>query len=198
MSGTFPSTPVLSTVDLESKFQNFVSVTQSGKRNVRQSGSHKWQLRGTYSSLTRAQFMPIFAFLMDQEGQFGAFSFTPPDLSTPRGTGGGTPLVDVAAQVGKVINTKGWNFTETVLMAGDIIKFAGNTKVYMLTADAVSDGAGLAALSISPALQESPADNEALTVTGVPFTVMQLGAIQKYNAKTPLLYTFEVSFIEVL
>ena len=61
MSGTFPSTPVLSTVDLESKFQNFVSVTQSGKRNVRQSGSHKWQLRGTYSSLTRAQFMPIFA-----------------------------------------------------------------------------------------------------------------------------------------
>jgi len=198
MSGTYPSTPRFSSVDLESNFQVFVSITQSGKRNVRQTGAHRWILRGTYSSLTRQQFMPVYAFLMDQEGQYGSFNFVAPDLATPQGSGNGTPLVDLASQVGKSINTKGWANNETVLKAGDILRFAGHSKVYMMTADATSDGTGLATLAISPALQESPADNEGITINNVPFNVMQTGNVQKYGARNPLLYTFEVSFVEVL
>lgn len=198
MAGTFPTTPRLTSVSLESRSQTFISFSQSGRRNVRQVGAQRWKMKGTYSNLTRQQFMPVWAFLMDQEGQWDTFDFVIPDLATPQGTAGGTPLVNGASQVGKSIITDGWNFSETVFKAGDIFKFTGHQKVYMITSDVTSDGAGNATLNFMPALTESPAENEALIVTNVPFRVQQTSSTQSYMARNPLLYNFEVSFVEVI
>lgn len=57
------------------------------------------------------------------------------------------------------------------MKAGDFIKFASHAKVYMLTADVTTDGSGEATLAIEPALYSAVANNEALTVSSVPFTV---------------------------
>lgn len=198
MSGTFPSTPLPSNVGLQSKTQNFISVSQSGRRNVRQTGAHRWTMSISFSNMSRQEFMPVYAFLMDQDGQFETFDFVIPDLQTPRGTAGGTPLVNGASQVGKSIQTDGWNLSESVLLRGDIFKFTGHNKVYMCTQDVVSDGGGLATVNFAPALVESPVDDEALIVTGVPFKVMQSGTIHEYQVRPPLLYNFEVSFIETI
>lgn len=198
MAGTFPTTPRLTSVSLESRSQTLISFSQSGRRNVRQAGAQRWKMKGSYSNLTRAQFMPVWAFLMDQEGQWDTFDFVIPDLATPQGTGGGTPLVNGASQTGKSIITDGWNNSETVFLAGDIFKFTGHQKVYMITSDVTSDGSGNATLNFMPALNESPAENEALIVTAVPFRVQQAASTQSYTARNPLLYNFEVSFVEVI
>lgn len=82
---------------------------------------------------------------------------------TPRGVGGGTPLVNGAGQTGKVLAIDGGPLaTAGWLMAGDMIGVGGY--LYMVTADAATDGAGLASLTIAPGLRGAPADNTPLTL----------------------------------
>lgn len=108
------------------------------------------------------------------------------------GTKGGTPLVNGASQTGSTLVTDGWNASETVLKKGDVFTIAGVYSVhpetkqstgalqqFVATADIVSDGAGAASITISPAIvttgakqnvSGSPADNAAITVAGVAST----------------------------
>lgn len=114
------------------------------------------------------------------------------------GTKAGTPLVAGAAQATTYaltkdtntqnINTDGWSNSSAILKAGDILTFASVFAVnpvtkatlpylqqFVVNADVSSDGAGLATISISPAIIASgafqnvsagPADNAAITVSG--------------------------------
>jgi hypothetical protein len=102
---------------------------------------------------------------------------------------GGTPLVNGASQAGSSLNTKGW--TAAIgprLKAGDVFTIAGvfavnpmskqstnSLRQFVVTADAASDGAGNAAVSIYPAIVVTgatqnvsalPADSAAITVLG--------------------------------
>ena len=63
------------------------------------------------------------------------------------------------------------NSTTGVLKAGDLIKFANDNKIYMVTADADSNASGEATVSIEPPLQDAVVDNEAVTVNKPSFTV---------------------------
>lgn len=102
-------------------------------------------------------------------------------------TTGSTPVVAGAGQTGATINTSGWVISTAVLKQGDVITFAGVNAVnpqskddqgilrqFVVTADTSSDGAGLAAVPISPAITTTgafqnvtagPADSAAI----VPF-----------------------------
>ncbi len=199
MSGTFPSTPLPSTVTLDSITATLQDTTQSGRRNVKQLGAQKWRINCNFpSTMSREQFMPIMAFLMKQEGRYETFSFVTPDLATPRGAATGTPLVNGASQTGVSIITDGWTPSTLSMMAGDILKFAGHNKVYMVTDDATSDVSGNLTLNIQPPLMESPANNEALAVTSVPFTVQLADDSTSYQVSGPLLYQAALELIEVI
>ena len=199
MSGAFPSTPILSAVELSSEVPTLLDLTQSGKRNVRQFGAQRWALNLSFpDTLSRDQFMPIFAFILKQKGRVGTFTFVSPELATPRGVATGTPLVD-SAQTGDSVITDGWTASQTGIMkAGDIIKFASHNKVYMVTEDVNSDGAGSATLPIEPALIQQVANDEAITVSNVPFTCMLAGETDTYSVSGPLLYAYGLSLLEVL
>ena len=94
-------------------------------------------------------------------------------LNTQNGVGGGTPLVDGAAQTGSTLHTDGWPVsTNGVLKKGDIYKVAGVPYVIDVTADVDSDGTGDADIPGNPPIWESPADGAALTITGVKFTAV--------------------------
>jgi hypothetical protein len=80
------------------------------------------------------------------------------------------------------------------LKAGDFVKFANHTKVYMLTAD--RNGAG--AIAIEPPLVAAISSNEQMTYTNVPFTVRLANDLQKYKLGAGQLYRFEVDFMEAL
>ncbi len=199
MSGAFPVDVIPSSVLLGSNSPTEVSMSQSGKRNTKQLGGHKWQITATFRGpYTRDQFMPVFAFLLEQEGQFESFTFIPPDLATPRGAASGTPLVNGASQVGKSVITDGWTPSTLVLRQGDVFKFAGHSKVYMTTAEATSDVSGNLTIQINTPLAESPANNEALVVADVPFTMHLTSDISEYNLSKPILYNFSIKMLEDL
>ena len=82
--------------------------------------------------------------------------------------------------------------------AGDVFKFAGHLKVYMVTSDVTSDGGGLATINFTPSLSATPAASEGITVTNVPFRVMMTDKVLTYAASTPLLYNFDINFTEAL
>lgn len=171
MSGTFPTTPLPTALRLRSTQPTLVSVAHSLKRQVRSRGGQRWSFALDYRNRTRAEMASLLAFALAQRGQYETFQFVPALLGVPQGVATGTPLVNGAHTTGRSIATDGWTPSITVMNAGDFIKFAGHAKVYMLTADVVSNGSGAATLTIEPELYSDLANNEALTVTAVPFTV---------------------------
>lgn len=197
MSGTFPSTPVASQVQVSSVTRGFRTESQSGRRSTRYFGIQKWKLNCTFpGNMSRDQFKPILGFLMAQKGQFDTFTYVPPDMATPRGTGNGTPQVQGGSQTGTSLTTDGWAASETVLKAGDVFKLANHTKVYMITEDITSTAGGVATLVFQPPLLESPLDNSAVTISNVPFTVELESDSLDHNVYGPLLYSFSIGFIE--
>lgn len=176
MSGTFPTSPVPEVATLGGLQAALVSRARSGKRQSRRKGSRIWIVSASWPVMTKDEWAPMFAFAMSQGGQFGSFTWVIPSIPgsgiAARGTWLGSPVVDGASQTGSTLNIKGLTATQTgIAKEGDVFKVSGSTKVYMVTADANSDGAGKAALSISGPLITSPADAEALTVASVPFTL---------------------------
>ena len=198
MSGALPTSPAFAELNIESIQQTIVSRTISGKRQVRQIGGQYWKLFASYPPMTRAEFAPIHAFMIKQRGAYESFTVTPPVLGIAQGPGGGTPLVNGASQTGRSVVTDGWptGATLTVLKAGDYIKFANHTKVYMVTADTVADTNGDATISIEPALLSNPVENTAITYSSVPFTVYFDGDAIEFTTDQSGFYQFELEMCE--
>lgn len=115
----------------------------------------------------------LLAFIQDAYNRLAIFDIqhlnTPGSGRAPNGAGGGTPLVNGAGQTGISLLTDGWSINITnVVRAGDVIRIAGLSPLYLITADANSSGIGQGTLSVSPpiVLGSSPGDNAPITRTG--------------------------------
>jgi hypothetical protein len=172
MSGTFPSTPKAAKATIKSTQPTRVSTAHSFRRVTRSVGIQRWQVSLSWQGKTRAQLAAIIAFCLAQRGQYGSFLLSiPAAVIAPLGKLGGSPVVNGGGIVGNSVSTRGWTPSITgVLKAGDFISFYGHGKVYMVTADASSDGSGNATLTIEPPLLVSPADGAAVQ-TSPSFTV---------------------------
>ena len=195
MSGSLPSSPAVSQVVVSSIAPTRVSNTHSLRRVARASGAQRWAFALRWPVMTRAEFAPIWAFAVSQAGQAETFSFTLPSHAI-QGAGGGTPLVAGAAQSGTSLNTDGWPLSTTVLKAGDFYRPTATNKQYMMTADATSDGAGLATLNFFPALIETPGDNEAIITSGPVFTVAATGDIVAIQTGPGAHYAYSWTLVE--
>ena len=198
MSGTFPSSPAFASLSVSSVQPTFVSRSISGRRQSRQIGGQYFRMKASFPPMSRAEFAPIYAFVMKQRGRYESFTLIPPVLNAGLGSPAGTPLVKDASQTGRSVTTDGWSASINVFKAGDYLKFANHDKVYTVTADASSDGSGNATINIEPALVTSPANDSAITYTSVPFTVALLSGIQEFDTGTSGLFSFEIDFEEVL
>ena len=137
----------------------------------------KWQASLGFSGLEPAEWRDLEAFVADMDGMSGRVYYGPSHAATPRGTAGGTPLVNGGSQTGSSMVTDGWAASETVLRRGDYIAYdiTGGRSLHILTADAASDGAGNATLPIAPPIRVSPADNEPI-ITSAPTCVMMFAS----------------------
>jgi len=199
MSGNFPTSPEAASINIKSFSPTFVSTAHSLKEQRRRRGGHRWMLEINFPPMTRSEFAPIYAFAVKQRGQYETFSYYPPTVSSPQGTATGTPLVNGAQSAGdNTIVTDGWSNSITCLKAGDFIKFANHSKVYMVVADATSDGSGNSTLTIEPPLTSSVADDEAVTVSNVPFTVRFSDDMAEFDGGAPNIFQFKMSLLEVL
>jgi len=198
MSGTFPTSPKLRKLKITSFSPTFVSTTHSLKRQVRSRGCHRWKIEGELPTLTESQFRDFHGFIVAQRGQYETFTFNLPVIESARGSAPGTPLVKGADQTGRSVITDGWTASQTgILLRGDFIKFDGDNKVYMVTADADSDASGESTISIEPALFTSPADNAVITTDNISFTVSFVDDTQELDLKVGPFGTIKISMIEV-
>lgn len=192
MSGTYPTTPIFSTVGFRSVNYNLSSQSISGRTQVRNIGGQRFEFSAQYTRMTRSEFAPILVFTMAQRGSAETFTIVLPQISSKSGDASGTILVNGAADIGAT--TVGVDGVTGTLKAGDMIKFANHTKVYMLTADRAGNGN----ISIQPALRVAVPNDNAVTFDSVPFTVRLNNDIQEFNLGSASLVDYEIDMIEAV
>jgi len=129
-------------------------------------GGLKWSAVYSYDNISKVKRGELFGLIASLRGQ--ANRIRVPVYDNPRrGAYGGTPLVNGAAQTGSSIDIKGCsnNITDWI-MSGDYFSLVvnGEHELKMCTADASSDGAGLATISFEPRLRASPANSAIIFV----------------------------------
>ena len=200
MSGTFPATPIPSSVSISTNQNTIVTTTASGRRQSRQIDGQRFKLRVTFPIMTRTQFAPILAFIVKQRSQIESFTFTPPTLDDSLGVASGVIRVNgaILAGVTSVAIDGMANSTSGVFKAGDLFRFTGQEKVYMCVADVSSNGSGQGTLTFEPPLRANVSDNAILIYANVDFTVGLTGDIQEFNISTENYFQYEIDLIEVL
>lgn len=194
MADAYPSTS-FAKYTLTSNQPVLRSSNDSGKESSRKVSGHLHSFNISHPVMSAADFGIIDGFLSDKD--YVSFTIVLPDRE-PQGVATGTPLVNGALAKGvSSIVTDGWTISQTGIMkAGDILVFAGHTHVYTVLVDTNSDVSGNSTLSIAPDLKEAVANNEAITVNSVPFTV-RLDKPHQPKVAPPVLYDFNFNVTEV-
>lgn len=192
---SYPETPVFQSLSFESVDPTLVSESVNGRTQTRKIAGQRWALNAKYPPMTRADFMPVYAFLMQQRGQLNSFTLTIPLLEDARGTATGSLKANGGASAGATSVTVD-GITGT-LVEGDMVKFAGHTKVYMVVAHTETTG-NTTNITVSPALRSAVANNEAVTYDDVPIKVRLKNDVQAFDLRVDSLFEYEVDFIEAL
>ena len=186
MSGAFPTTPTIQSLSFRNVRPTLINHALSGKRVVRQIGGQYFSLSVSMPPMKVDDANSIFAFLQKQKGSFETFTIQHPIDNRGAGKSETDILVNGSQNAAdSTIALDGFAASTTgVLKAGDLIKFANHTKVYMVTDDANASG-GAATINISPNLVAALADNEAVTVNKPSYTV--------YLASNEIMYVTDAS-----
>ena len=197
MSGQLPTSPVFNAMNFKSEVNTLISVSDSGRRFARQIDNQRWKFTCSYKLLTRAEFAPILAFITKQKGQKETFTVIPPKIKDALGSETTTISVNGSHTAGdNTIAIDGFNADSAgSLKAGDFIKFANHTKVYMVVAD-VTPSSNAATVTIEPPLIEALANDETVTYDDVPFTVYLESSVQQYSLGINDLYNYEFDVCE--
>jgi len=197
MSGQLPTSPVFNAFNFKDESNTLISLSDSGRRFARKIDNQRWKFSVKYTNLTRAEFAPILAFITKQRGQKETFTVIPPTISDALGSETTTISVNGAHTAGDTtIAIDGFNADSAgSLKAGDFIKFANHTKVYMVVAD-VTPSSNAATVTIEPPIIEALANDETVTYDDVPFTVYLDSRVQQYNMGINDLYNYEFDVCE--
>lgn len=190
---SYPTTPVFQTVNLQSQSPTLVSESASGKLQARQIAGQRWSFSARYSPLSRSEFAPVSAFIMQQRGRLNTFTIELPIMSDSASSATGTLAANGAVAAGNtVITTDGLTGS---LNVGDMVKFNGHDKVYMVVA---VSGTNMTSMTIEPPLTDSVADNETIDYNNVLMKVRLNNDVQEFGLRTDSLISYEVDFIEAI
>jgi hypothetical protein len=173
MAGAFPTTKKPKTINFMSNRPTSTAYTLSGKRSTKLFGAQYFTLAVEMPFMKQNEFQEYYSFLVAQKGGFETFTFEYPLDNQGADKDQTDILVNTSQSAGdNTIAMDGFSVsTSNVLKAGDLIKFNGHDKVYMVTADASSGTLGESTVTIEPPLQSNVANNEAVTVNKPSFKV---------------------------
>ena len=97
-----------------------------------------------------------------------------------------TVLVRGAGQTGRSIITDGWPASSTVLKAGQFVTI--EDQLVQLTANATSDGSGIATVTFEPAIRSAPADNAPVEYRN-PYCLMYMTEEPQVSVEPAHIYT---------
>jgi hypothetical protein len=200
MSGQFPTDPNFRAINFKDNRPTLLNQTLSGKKQVRQIGAQYFSFTVSMPPLQQAKAQEIFAFLQKQKGSFEDFTIQAPLDNLGAGKSETDIQVVGAHTSGDAsIALDGFSASQTgALKAGDIIKFANHSKVYMVQSDIDSDSGGALTVLISPNLVASLADNEAVTVNKPSFTVYLENNEIMYSTDASGFYSISFDVREVI
>lgn len=161
----------------DSNSRSYASPFNGRVQTLAQAGA-RWAAEYTLVPMTAADAAEWESFLDSLRGMAGRFYGVHPLRRSPRGSAGGTPLVQGGSQTGTSLVTDGWPTGQTgVLLKGDMIAFdvdgGDGRTLRRVTADVNSDGSGNATITLDEPIRTSPANNEPIIVTN-PSCVMML------------------------
>jgi hypothetical protein len=190
----YPTTPVFQSVNLKSNDKTLTSQTVNGRTQSRKLASQYWEFSAKYPPMTQADFMPVYAYVMKQQGQSETFTVRIPVLEDARGTASGTFKVNGAKSAGQTtIVVDGITGT---IVEGDLIKFS-HDKVYMVVGH-TETSSNTTSIDIQPPLRSNVADNETITYDNVTMKVRLRNDVQSFGMSNDGLFRYEVDFIEAL
>ena len=202
MSGALPNVD-FTAFNIKSNQKTLVSTTDSGKTYRRQVDGQRWSFTVSYPLMTRANFQPIMAFIVQQRSQKESFTITFPSYLNATGSETGTVLVNGAHSVADTTIAMDAFAGDGAgrFKAGDFIKFA-HSKVYMVVTD-VTSSSNAATVTIEPPLTTALTNNSSVTYDSIPFTVHLTSDIQEFtsgqaNSDGVPLIKFEFDVIEAI
>jgi len=202
MSGTYPSSPEFTSVDFKINTPTQTTETVNGRKRRSGFGVSYYSFAGKYASLTPSQAASVTSFIAKQYGQLESFQVVLPKISYNKAAdyaqAVGNAKVKTAASKGAFsVALKGLGNNKAVFKAGDFFKFAGHSKVYMVTDDVTSNGSGEATLYFSAKLVVNVVVDEVLVINAVPFTVILDQDVDEFTVANGGMTNIEVSFREV-
>ena len=142
MSGAFPiSSSKFETLGIKSIQPTLISKSISGKKLSRTIDAQRWAFTISVITSTRATaYGELMAFIVKQRSGKENFTVVPPEIEDARGSETGSVLVNGAQSAGDTtIAMDGFAGDGAGrFKAGDFIKFASHTKVYMVVSDVTS------------------------------------------------------------
>ena len=200
MSGQFPTSPNFRSLNFKDNRPTLLNQTLSGKKQVRQIGSQYFSFTVQMPPLKQEKAQEVFAFLQKQKGSFEDFTIVAPLDNLGAGkTETDIQVVGAHTSGDASIDLDGFTASQSgALKAGDLIKFASHSKVYMVRDTADSLSAGEMTLTIEPNLVASLADNEAVTVNKPSFTVYLENNEIMYSTDASGFYSISFDVREVI
>jgi len=206
MSGAFPiSSAKFETLGIKSIQNTLISKSASGKKFARQIDGQRWAFTASIITAKRSDvYGELMAFVVKQRSGKENFTIIPPEIEDARGSETGTVLVNGNQSAGDTTITMDAFAGDGAgrFKAGDFIKFASHTKVYMVVAD-VTSSSNAATVTIEPPLVANIANDSVVVYDNVPFTVYLIGDAQQFGAVGAdkdgnLYYKFELDVEEAL
>ena len=218
--GTGTAGPGFASIKVSATQPTAVSITNSGRATARSIAGHRWKISITYNPLTRAQFEPIYNFLLERRGRLKPFEVVLPQYNSPQTAitcASGTQLtVDGAVSAGAT------NFTADnhshastgSLKPGDMFNITDSSnsnhkKTYRVVrvlnrADYLTGNQPPAAdgsshhriYYTSPSIEKAVTNNSLLVTTNPVFRVIQEQDVREYSLGTNNLYQFSLNLIE--
>ena len=184
MAGAFPiSSAKFETLGIKSIQNTIISKSVSGKKLARQIDNQRFGFTIRIVTGTRSDvYGELMAFIMKQRSSKENFTIIPPEIEDARGNETNTVLVNGVHAVGDTTIAMDGHHNDNphAFKAGDFIKFASHSKVYMIVAD-VQASSNASTVTIEPPLIQTVADDSVVTYDNVPFTVHLTTDIQEFG-----------------
>jgi len=187
MSGSLPLVE-FDAINFKTSQKTLISQADDGTQFTRQIDGQRFSFTLSFPLKTRSDINPLIAFILKQRSRKETFTITLPSyIGDAKGTVG----------AGATSITLGGTRSGS-LLAGDLIKFASHSKVYMVVADNSDISSG--ALTIEPPLK-SAISGSAITFDSIPITVRLTSDVQEFQSNISdingeLLFNYEVDVIE--
>ncbi|MCX7208191.1 MAG: hypothetical protein NT086_19850 [Proteobacteria bacterium] len=197
---TFPNSLAPSAINMGSQSTTLVSKSHSGKRQARKVGTTLLTFDVSWTRLDRAQMGELWGFVQAQSGQYGVFWFSPAlylHSSNPAAPDTAEVAANAAARQKTVALTK-LPANKTLLNTGDLIRFQGHAKTYVLAAPLVSDANGTGALTLAFDLIASVDSGSMVYCRSIAVQVSLVDDSIALNQSPPFWHDLSLKLIETI